>query len=88
MPFYLGTSSIAEMFLYSLWKYYIRKIIKIRQEVILDIEALTLPYDIFIKNCLEKDDKEENRENINSVINNKYPKNNIIYTPYLIEEEF
>lgn len=70
MPFYLGTASIAEMFLYSLWKYYIRKIIKIRQEVMLDVEALSLPHNIFVKNCLEKDDKEGN---------------NIIYTPYLIE---
>jgi hypothetical protein len=69
MPFYLGTASIAEIFLYSLWKKYIGTNIKINQNIMLDVEALTLPYQLFKKNCFEKDTEEGNIE----------------YTPYLIE---
>ena len=69
MPFYLGTAAIAEIFLYSLWKKYIRTTIKINQNIMLDVEALTLPYQLFKKNCFEKDTEEGNIE----------------YTPYLIE---
>jgi hypothetical protein len=69
MPFHLGTASIAEIFLYSLWTAYLNKTIKINQNIMLDVEALTLPYDIFYKNCFEKDSEEGNTN----------------YTPYLIE---
>ena len=69
MPFQLGTAAIAEIFLYSLWKKYIGKSIKINQNIMLDVEALTLPYEVFKKNCFEKDNEE----------------GNVAYTPYLIE---
>ena len=69
MPFQLGTASISEMFLYSLWKKYIGKSLKINQNIMLDVEALTLPYEVFKKNCFEKDNEE----------------GNVPYTPYLIE---
>jgi hypothetical protein len=71
MPFSLGTASIAEMVLYSLWKYYIRNDIKINDNIMLDVEALTNPFDIFYDNCLTNDSNETI--------------NNINYTPYLIE---
>ena len=51
MPFELGTASIAEIFLYSLWKYYIGINLIINPLIMLDVEALTLPYEIFFKNC-------------------------------------
>ena len=69
MPFELGTASIAEMVLYSLWKCYIGTDITINDHVMIDIEALTLPFDIFCSNCLN------NRNEIIDSIN---------YTPYLI----
>jgi len=76
MPFRLGTASIAEIFLYSLWKKYVGKNIQINQNVMLDVEALTLPYDLFKKNCFEKDDGEDIKDKNGIKIN---------YTPYLIE---
>ena len=51
MPFTLGTAAIAEIFLYSLWKYYIGSNLIINQHIMLDVEVLTLPYEIFKKNC-------------------------------------
>jgi hypothetical protein len=71
MPFTLGTASISEMFLYSLWKKYIGKKLKINDNIMLDVEALTLPYELFKKNCFEIDQEENNKT--------------IKYTPYLIE---
>ena len=71
MPFKLGTASIAEIFLYSLWKKYIGKKLKINDNIMLDVEALTLPYELFKKNCFEIDQEENNKT--------------IKYTPYLIE---
>jgi hypothetical protein len=70
MPFNLGTASIAEIVLYSLWEYYIRNEIKINDNVMLDVEALMTPFDIFYENCLN---------NNNEIING------INYTPYLFE---
>jgi hypothetical protein len=60
MPFSLGTASIAEILFYSLWKYYIGENIRIRQNILFDVEALTLPFDSFYKNCMELDENEEN----------------------------
>jgi hypothetical protein len=57
MPFEKGTASIAEMSLYLLSKYYIEKNLIINPNILLDVEALTLPFDIFYENCLNhKDD--------------------------------
>ena len=56
MPFEKGTASIAEMSLYLLWKYYIGTSIIIKSNILIDIEALTLPFDIFYKNCLNHND--------------------------------
>ena len=55
MPFSLGTASIAEILFYSLWKYYIGNDIKINDNIMLDVEALTCPFDIFYDNCLSND---------------------------------
>ena len=53
MPFSLGT---AEMSLYSLWGKYIKtKILIINQNIILDVEALSLPFTEFYHNCLNKE---------------------------------
>jgi len=51
MPFYLGTATIAEILLYSLWEKYTDSFIEINSSIMLDIEALTLPFNIFYNNC-------------------------------------
>lgn len=51
MPFMLGTASIAEILLHSLWEKYIGSIIYINENTMLDVEALTLPFSIFYDNC-------------------------------------
>jgi len=58
MPFALGTASIAEVMLYSLCEYYLGEKVKIDQKCLLDVEALTLPFDIFYTNCFESDGTE------------------------------
>lgn len=74
MPFTLGTASIAEMMLYSLYQYYLDKKVVIRQNIMLDVEALMLPFPIFFENCfMNKDDtytpylREENYINKNII---------------------
>ncbi len=57
MPFKRGTASIAEMSLYSLWKYYIGIPLNINQNVLLDIEVLTLPFSIFYFNCFNGENR-------------------------------
>ena len=57
MPFLRGTASIAEMSLYSLWKYYIGTSLNINQTVLLDVEALTLPFSIFYHNCFNGENR-------------------------------
>ena len=73
MPFNLGTASIAEMFLYSLWKFYIGTRLEIRQTIMLDVEALTSNFDVFYRNCFHNDVNENDSDN------------KTIYTPYFIE---
>lgn len=51
MPFELGTASIAEMILHSLWRFYLNKKIIINKNTMIDVEALTLPYSLFKNNC-------------------------------------
>jgi hypothetical protein len=51
MPFELGTASIAEMMLYSLYQYYLGKKVVIRPNIMLDVEALMLPFPLFFENC-------------------------------------
>ena len=58
MPFMLGTASIAEVMLYSMWEYYLGEKVKIDQKCLLDVEALTLPFDNFYNNCFETDGTE------------------------------
>jgi len=53
MPFELGTAAIAEMALYSLWEYYIGTRISINKNIMLDVEALTLPFNIFYQNSFQ-----------------------------------
>lgn len=55
MPFERGTSSIAEILLYSLWEKYIGSKIYINENVMLDVEALMLPFSIFYNNCFNKE---------------------------------
>jgi len=57
MPFQRGTASIAEMSLYSLWKYYIGIPLNINQNVLLDVEVLTLPFSIFYFNCFNGENR-------------------------------
>jgi hypothetical protein len=57
MPFQRGTASIAEMSLYSLWKYYIGIPLNINQNVLLDVEVLTLPFSIFYINCFNGENR-------------------------------
>lgn len=57
MPFERGTASIAEMSLYSLWKYYIGIPLNISQKVLLDVEVLTLPFSIFYINCFNGENR-------------------------------
>ena len=56
MPFRLGTASISEISIYSLWKYYIKTPLKIKENILLDIELLTLPFNKFLENCLVHSD--------------------------------
>lgn len=44
--------------LYSLWEYYLGEKVKIYQACLLDVEALTLPFDNFYTNCFESDETE------------------------------
>ena len=70
MPFDLGTASIAEMSLYTLWDTYINKDgskkLIINPNIMFDVEALLMPFSQFHNNCLEKLTE------------------NDIYTPYFI----
>ena len=52
MPFQLGTASISEIMLFSLWKKYIGYDLILNKKIMLDVEALTLPFDIFYINCI------------------------------------
>ena len=52
MPFSLGTAAIAEIILYSMWKKYIGYDLILNKKIMLDVEALTLPYKIFYKNFI------------------------------------
>jgi len=54
MPFYLGTAAIAEILLYSLWEKYTNSSIEINSNIMLDIEALTLPFNLFYDNCFNR----------------------------------
>lgn len=55
MPFHGGTASIAEMALYSLWEYYLEEDLFLNQNIMLDVEVLTLPFHLFYNNFFEKD---------------------------------
>jgi hypothetical protein len=57
MPFLRGTAAIAEMSLYSLWNYYIGIPLNINQNVLLDVEALTLHFTIFYHNCFNGENR-------------------------------
>jgi len=58
MPFQLGTASISEIMLFSLWKKYIGYDLILNQKIMLDVESLTLPFDIFYKNCIKNTDND------------------------------
>jgi hypothetical protein len=60
MPFELGTASISEMSIYSMWKYYLNEDLILNSNIMLDVEALTLSFDLFYHNFLNKD--ENNKE--------------------------
>ena len=86
MPFALGTASIAEMFLYSLWKFYIGTRLEIRQSIMLDVEALSNTFNDFYKNCFNHDDNENNGDILRQI--DGYSEATyipVIYTPYLSE---
>ncbi len=86
MPFQLGTASIAEMFLYSLWKFYIGKNLRINNNIMLDVEALTIPFDVFYRNCFIRDEKENDPailQQFDTYDETTYKP--VEYTPYLIE---
>ena len=86
MPFSMGTASISEIFLYSLWKFYVGTRLEIRQSIMLDVEALSNTFDDFYKNCFNHDEDENNPavlRNINGYIEETYIP--ITYTPYLSE---
>lgn len=72
MPFSLGTSSISEMSLYTLWNTYINingfEPLYINKNTMIDIEALSLPYTEFYHNCFNKTIRD-------------------IYTPYFLNDE-
>jgi len=53
-PFIAGTSSIAEMYLYTLWNTYIKKPLTINQNIMLDIEVLSSSFTKFYENCFNK----------------------------------
>lgn len=69
MPFELGTAAIAEMALYSLWKYYIGIDLRINNKIMIDVEALTNDFETFKYNCLYVDINQANQKE---------------YTPYLL----
>jgi hypothetical protein len=84
MPFQLGTAAIAEMFLYSLWNFYIGSNLRINKNIMIDVEALTIPFDVFYRNCFIHD----NQENDISILRqmdgyDEATYKPIIYTPYL-----
>ena len=54
MPFYLGTAAIAEILLYALWEKYTNSSIEIDSNIMLDVEALTLPFNFFYDNCFNR----------------------------------
>ena len=86
MPFALGTASIAEMFLYSIWKFYIGTKLEINQNIMLDVEALTTNFDVFYKNFFTHDENENNPDILK--LYNEYDEKTYIpvkYTPYFIE---
>ena len=88
MPFSLGTSSIAEMFLYSLWKFYIGTRLEIRQTIMLDVEALLNTFDVFYKNCFTNDDKENDPVILRQIYGyDEATYKPITYTPYLVESK-
>jgi len=55
MPFYAGTAAIAEISLFTLWDNYVNEPLIINQEVMLDIEVLSLTFREFYHNCFNKD---------------------------------
>jgi len=71
MPFKLGTASVGEMAIYTLWNTYVKDEtgksipLKINVNTLIDIEALSLPYSVFYENCIKES-------------------SNSIYTPYFI----
>jgi len=73
MPFLLGTSSISEIALYTLWNTYInidgRKPLNINKNTMIDVEALSLTYTQFYYNCFNKESKDD------------------IYTPYFLNNK-
>lgn len=86
MPFALGTASIAEMFLYSLWKFYIGTRLEIRQSIMLDVEALTNNFDVFYNNCFNHDDNENNPSILRQIEGyNEATYISVLYTPYFNE---
>jgi hypothetical protein len=86
MPFALGTASIAEMFLYSIWKFYIGTRLEIRQSIMLDVEALSHTFDDFYKNCFNHDDNENNPTILRQIDGyNEETYIPVVYTPYLVE---
>jgi hypothetical protein len=96
MPFDFGTAAIAEWSLFSLWNTYInidKSIeLKINQNIMIDVEALSLPFTDFYHNCLNKeiyepiinetsDEHAHTHSNANEDPDlNKHAK----YTPYLL----
>ena len=55
MPFQRGTASISEISLYILWKKYLDSDLLLNKNIMLDVEALTLPFHIFYENCFLDD---------------------------------
>jgi len=72
MPFILGTSSISEISLYTLWNTYInidgKKPLNINKNTMIDVEALSLTYTQFYYNCFNKESEDD------------------IYTPYFLND--
>ena len=88
MPFSLGTASIAEMFLYSLWKFYIKTRLEIKQTIMLDVEALSHTFDDFYRNCFTHDEKENDPAILSQIEGyNEVTYIPVIYTPYLVESK-
>ena len=61
MPFILGTAAIGEMAIYTLWNTYVKDEngdsipLRINENTLIDVEALSLPYSVFYENCITKD---------------------------------